>query len=78
MGASWQHPDLGRFEFDERSWITTIRAPAFNAFNYKPRYSNDRKSTGVVELSFEADDKDDIPSTAAIAIASSVLANQET
>jgi hypothetical protein len=77
MGASWQHPDLGRLEFDGTTWATIVSVPAFKAFTYQPRYGNGRNPPGIVALCFEADDEDDIPSTAAVGIASSVLANQQ-
>ena len=72
MGSTWDHPELGRFKYDGMDWTPKVDVPAFKAFGL----GNARRSKGTYELSFEADDEDDVPSPAAAALASKALANQ--
>lgn len=77
MAATWSHPTLGTFKFkDGIAWSKIIAMPAFQSFAYDEGYSDSRKSDGMHELSFEADDKDDLPSPEAVALADKALANQ--
>lgn len=76
MPSTWSHPQLGIFKFDAIGWIATIDMPAFKAFAYDTGYSNARRSTGKHELMFAADNEDEKPSAAAVALAEKVLANQ--
>ena len=78
MGATWDHPELGRFTFDDdaQAWSGTVDVPAFRAFAWDTGYSNAPRSQGRHELVFEADDEDDVPSPAMVALALEVLANQ--
>jgi hypothetical protein len=77
MPSTWCHPELGKFKHDGIAWISTVSMPAFKAFAYDTGYSNARRSTGKHELAFEADDEDETPSAAAVALADKVLANQK-
>lgn len=77
MPSTWSHPKLGKFKHDGPTWLGTVSIPAFKAFAYDTGYSNARRSTGKHELAFETDDKDETPSTAAVALADKVLANQK-
>jgi len=76
MGSTWDHAALGHFKYDGTCWTTIVDVPAFGAFAYDTGYSNAPRSTGKHELAFQADDETDLPSPAAIALASKVLANQ--
>jgi uncharacterized protein DUF6985 len=76
MGSTWDHPDLGRFKYERMAWRKTVNVPAFKLFAYDTGYSNARRSTGKHELTFDADDEHDIPSQAAVRLASKVLMNQ--
>jgi hypothetical protein len=76
MASTWDHPSLGHFQYDGVSWTTVIDMPAFKAFSYDTGYSNAPRSTGKHVLAFQADDATDLPSPAAIALASKILANQ--
>jgi hypothetical protein len=76
MAATWDHAQLGRFTYDGTVWINTVSMPAFKAFAYDTGYPNAPRSTGDHELAFEADNKRDVPSPAAVALAEKVLANQ--
>ena len=77
MPSSWSHPQLGKFKHDGTGWIATISMPAFKAFAYDTGYRDEPRSTGKHELMFEADDEDETPSAAAVALADKVLANQD-
>ena len=70
---TWNHPDLGCFTFDKGEWVATVGAPAFNAFGYDPEGG---KVAVKYELAFEAENKKDIASPAAVELASNVLTNQ--
>jgi Domain of unknown function (DUF6985) len=70
---TWKHPDLGLFTFDDWAWIATVDAPAFNTFAYDPEGA---QPTGKYQLAFEAEDEKDVPSPAAVELASKVLTNQ--
>jgi hypothetical protein len=77
MGATWQHSELGQFDYDGSAWTKTIDVPAFQAFRYDTGYPNAPCSTGKYELAFEADDETDLPSADAVALAAALLANPE-
>jgi len=77
MPSTWSHPELGTFKYDGMIWVNKISMPAFKAFAYDTRYSNARRSTGKHELAFEADDEEETPSAAAVALAAKLLANQK-
>ena len=72
MATTWTHPDFGTFKFDRDydAWVTTVKAPAFDAFKWE------QEPTGECDLLIEADDQKDIPSKAALAVAARVLAAQ--
>jgi hypothetical protein len=67
--ATWDHPQLGRFEYDGTAWARTVKTPAFKPFRYEG-------SSTKCELSFETDDESEQPSREAVAVAERVLANQ--
>ena len=68
--ATWDHPELGRFEYDGTAWTRTVKTPAFKPFRYEG-------SSSKCELQFETDDESERPSPEAVAMAERVLANQE-
>jgi hypothetical protein len=72
MAATWTHPQLGTFEYDDDygAWATTVKAPAFDAFKWE------QEPTGSCGLLIDADDEDEVPSRAAVAVALKVLAAQ--
>ena len=78
MPATWTHPELGRFTYDESvdAWVRLVDVPAFKAFTYDTGYPEARRPTAKHELYFHAADPDDKPSKAAVALASRVLANE--
>src|SRR5687768_10119261 len=73
MPSTWSYPDVGEFKYDGSFWINTVSMPAFKAF----AYAHARRSTGKHQLAFEADDDDETPSPAAVALSKKVLANQK-
>ena len=75
MATTWTHPQLGEFTFDG-GWTKVISMPAFKAFAYDTGLRNAPRSDGRHELEFEADDKADLPSPTALAVADAVLAHQ--
>ena len=76
MPRTWRHPKLGEFRYDALDWARIVSVPAFKAFSYDTGYPNARRSRGKHGLMFEADDENDLPSPAAVALAEKVLANQ--
>ncbi len=72
MAVTWTHPDFGTFKYDrdDDAWVTTVKAPAFDAFTWE------QEPTGERKLMIEADDPKDVPSKAAMAVAARVLAAQ--
>ena len=68
---TWRHPQFGRFTFDGTEWARTISVPAFRAFKHP------RRSTKCT-LGFATHAEDEAPSPWMVAVASTVLANQET
>src|SRR6516225_11010414 len=76
MGSTWDHPQLGQFNYDDMGWTGTVNLPAFQAFSYQTGFGNVGRSKGMHKMSFEAYDETDLPTTAAIELASRVLANQ--
>jgi hypothetical protein len=75
MAAKWEHPKLGRFEYDEPNWVGTVDAPGFDAFAYDGEFGDGGPPTGKYELAFVADDETDVPSAAAVELALRVLAD---
>lgn len=73
--ATWKHPDLGIFKFDDLWWARTVTLPAFKVFRY--RYRGKKVGTSKVPLRFEAEDADTVPSKLAATIAKRVVQNQE-
>jgi hypothetical protein len=73
MASTWEHPDLGRFEFIRTPplWAGLLDVPAFSAFTY-----NSKEPTEQYGLWFYADDENDLPSEAAVAVALKVQSNQ--
>jgi len=72
MGNTWKHPQLGKFEYDGMAWVRDVDAPAFDAFAYDVE-----TPAGKYEMAFEADDENDLPSTARVALSSQILAEQK-
>jgi hypothetical protein len=75
MISTWDHPELGRFKYDGAFWTRIVDVPAFKAFAYDTGFGKG-PSKGKHKLEFMAYDETDLPSTAAIALALKVLANQ--
>src|SRR5829696_1039806 len=75
MAATWDHPTLGRFEYDGTGWTKTVDVPAFKAFSYDTGYDDAPRSKGKHRLKFGAWDEADLPTAAEIAVANQVLAN---
>ncbi len=75
MDASWTHPKLGEFTYDEdvNTWVGEVATPAFDAFAYDPGYT----AAGAYELSFEAEDERDKPSAAAVTLAERVIGSAD-
>lgn len=65
-------PDFGTFKYDDDfgAWATTVKAPAFDVFKWE------QEPTGEYELMIEADDREDVPSKQAMAVAARVLEAQ--
>ncbi|MDB5318495.1 MAG: hypothetical protein JWN40_126 [Phycisphaerales bacterium] len=76
MGKTWEHPQLGKLEYDRGrdAWTGTIGVPAFRAFTHT---GDDDHVPGHCELTLEAEDDSDTPSPAAVAMALKLLAAQE-
>jgi len=68
---TWNHPQLGAFDYDVVGWVQTLQAPAFDAFEY-----DTGRQRGQYRLIFEADEESELPSADAVALAAKVLANQ--
>jgi hypothetical protein len=68
---TWQHPELGRFQYDGGGWVRTISVPAFKGFKARGQRG------GKCDLEFEADDETDLPTPAMIAVAAAVLDGQD-
>ena len=67
--ATWEHPELGRFEHDGVAWTRTVKTPGFKPFRYEG-------TSTKCELGFETRDENEPPSREAVAVAERVLANQ--
>jgi hypothetical protein len=52
MSSTWKHPSLGDFVRNGSTFSTNLTVPAFRRFSYDTGYSNARRSTGKVSLSF--------------------------
>ena len=55
------------------SWFATVKAPDFDRFDYDTGYRHDRETRGQYTLSFEAEDRKDVPSPQAAELAARVL-----
>jgi hypothetical protein len=75
MSSTWNHPRLGRFQYDGTAWLTEVHAAGFDVFAYDTGYSNAGPPTGKYVLAFDADSEKDVPSPAAVALAEKVLAD---
>jgi hypothetical protein len=75
MAATWDHPNLGRFEYGDNGWTRMVDVPAFKAFSYDTGYSNAPRSKGKHKLVFGAIDESHLPSAADVTVAERVLAN---
>ena len=75
MPSTWTDPQLGPFEFKD-AWVTTVAAPAFRPFKYHSGY-RESVPNGKVQVWFDADGRDDVPSKSFAALATKVLANLE-
>jgi hypothetical protein len=75
VAATWNHPTLGRFEYDGTGWTKTVDVPAFKAFSYDIGTGKPSRSKGKHRLKFGAYDEGDLPTAAEIAVADQVLAN---
>ncbi len=75
MDATWTHPKLGEFTYDEdvNTWVGEVATPAFDAFAYDPGYT----AAGAYELSFEAENERDKPSAAAVTLAERVIGSAD-
>ena len=68
--TTWTHSELGKFEFDEyAAWAREIECPKFLSLN---------GSRTAMQLMFEVNDENDVPSEKNILIASNTLSNIET
>src|SRR5262245_40728316 len=74
MSKTWNHPQLGTFQYDEDQdgWIGTCRLPAFNEFNWEAESTD---TDGERELLF-ASAEGRQPSAGAADLALKVIANQ--
>lgn len=52
MTGGWNHRSFGAFTRKGSTFSTTLTVPAFQRFSYDTGYSNARRSTGKVGLSF--------------------------
>ena len=76
MAATWDHPQLGRFEYGEGGWAKELDFPAFKAFAYRTRYDHAGRSTGKQGMLFWASGPNDVPSPETAAVGAKVVANQ--
>lgn len=76
MAATWNHPTLGPFALESMGWTKVVNIPSFKACSYDTGYSNAPRSTGKHRLTFAAFGESDVPSSAKVALADRVLANQ--
>jgi len=76
MAALWNHPELGKFKYLGFGWVNFVTVPAFKSFSYDTGCGNTRRSRGQYELAFEADNEEDVPSPAAVALVKKILTNQ--
>ena len=74
MGSTWKHPELGQFKYDGMEWERVVDTPAFKAFKYDDDDGDSPR--GKCVLAFEADDENEKPSAAAVAVALKVLGAQ--
>ena len=72
--TTWSHPDLGNFEFDSYCWRGCVTLPAFKTFQY--RYRGPQEGSSEIELQFEADDEEELPSEEEIEIAKRIIQNE--
>jgi hypothetical protein len=49
MGATWDHPVLGRFNYDDIWWTRIVDVPAFAAFAYDTGLGSAGRSKGKHE-----------------------------
>ncbi len=70
----WDHPELGRFTYNQVAWVKTVSVPAFKAFKY---VGYGEPSKGKCELAFATDDEADLPTPATVALAKLVLEHQK-
>jgi hypothetical protein len=75
LPATWDHPELGRFEF-RSGWAKELDFPAFKAFSYDTGYGNARRSTAKHGMLFWAGNESDVPGPETAALAAKVVANQ--
>lgn len=71
--ATWTHPQLGEFKFDEYFWIQSIHLPAFQIFT-QPR-GRIPERPGEVDLWIQACDATDIPSESVAQLSATVITN---
>jgi hypothetical protein len=76
MPTSWQHPTLGRLEFNRFGWGAVVDVPAFKRFSYDTGYPNARRSKGKHDLRLEAPGEGRKPSAAVVKLALAVIENQ--
>ena len=77
MAAAWEHPQLGKFNYEEPAWEGTVQAPAFDVFTFDDRRAKLREPEQTYRISFEAEDENEKPSAEEIAVALAVLAEAE-
>ncbi len=75
---TWEDDQLGIFKFDRYEWSRMFELPAFSVFRYdgieKPAAN---AGSPFVELMFEADDEEDIPTEEEIAVARLTINNHQ-
>ncbi|MEM8671501.1 MAG: hypothetical protein AAGG48_28535 [Planctomycetota bacterium] len=72
--ATWTHPTLGEFEYDEIGWIGEISLPGMRHFYRDAPADFD---WAVTETTFESESTDKFPSEQMIAVAIDIFANNE-
>ena len=80
MPTSFNHPTFGAFQQKDSHFSTTLTIPAFKKFSYDTGYSNARRSTGKITLSFGPygmNEKLPKPTARMIKLAEELLADPE-
>jgi hypothetical protein len=77
VAATWDHPKLGRFEYEGAGWTRLVEVPAFKTFSYETGYSNAPRSKRKHKLVFGTFDESHLPSAADVAVAERVLVNHK-